>query len=106
MEHEMIGTCNSCSYSKGFKFGGGRLKFQNVCLGPAINLKTGKIETVNYKMYDPINYKIYTNEELQSAHPEYLSKYKFGNFTINPTGNFCPSCHKKTFDFSIKVTVE
>ncbi len=106
MEHEMIGTCNSCSYSKGFKFGGGRLKFQNVCLGPAINLKSGKIETVNYKMYDPINYKLYTNVELQSAHPEYMSKYKFGNFTINPTGNFCPSCHVKTFDFSIKVTVE
>lgn len=106
MIHEMIGTCNNCSYSKGFKFGGGRLKFQNVCLGPAINSKTGKFETINYKMYDPMKYKLYNNEELQSQHPEYLSKYKVGNFTINPTGNYCPSCHKKTFDFSVKVTVE
>lgn len=106
MEHEMIGTCNSCSYSKGFKFGGGRLKFQNVCLGPAINTKTGKIETINYKMYDPIVYKLYTDAELQSEHPEYLDKYRYGNFSINPIGNYCPSCHNKTFDFTVKVTVE
>jgi hypothetical protein len=106
MEHEMIGTCNTCSYSKRFKFGGGRLKFQNVCLGPAINTKTGKIETINYKMFDPMVYKIYSDAELQSEHPEYLDKFKYGNFTIYPTGNFCPSCHKKTFDFSIKITVE
>lgn len=106
MEHEMIGTCNTCSYSKRFKFGGGRLKFQNVCLGPAINTKTGKIETINYKMYDPIVYKLYTDAELQSAHPEYMDKYRYGNFSLNPTNNYCPSCHKMTFDFSVKVTVE
>lgn len=106
MEHEMIGTCNSCSYSKRFKFGGGRLKFQNACLGPAINTKTGKMETINYKLFDPLLHKVYTDPELQSEQPEYLNKYKFGNFTINSTGNLCPSCNKKTFDFSIKVTVE
>lgn len=102
----MIGTCNSCSYSKRFKFGGGRLKFQNVCLGPAINTKTGKIETINYKMYDPIVYKLYTDAELQSEHPEYMDKYRYGTFSLNPTNNYCPSCHKMTFDFSVKVTVE
>lgn len=106
MEHEMIGTCNSCSYSKRFKFGGGRLKFQNVCLGPAINTKTGALETINYKVFDPTKYKLYTNTELQSAQPEYLDKYKYGNFTLNPTANYCPSCHNMTFDFSVKVTVE
>lgn len=102
----MIGTCNTCSYSKRFKFGGGRLKFQNVCLGPAINTKTGKIETINYKMYDPIVYKLYTDAELQSEHPEYMDKYRYGTFSLNPTNNYCPSCHKMTFDFSVKVTVE
>lgn len=102
----MIGTCDVCSYAKEFTFGGGRLKFQNACLGPAINIKTGKLETINYKMYDPMKYKPYTNVELQSAHPEYLNKYNYGSIAINPTGNYCPSCHNKTFDFSIKVTVE
>lgn len=102
----MIGTCNTCSFSKRFKFGGGRLKFQNVCLGPAINLKSGKMETINYKMYDPVQYKIYSNPELQSEQPEYLNKFKYGNYYINPMGNYCPGCHNKTFDFSIKVTVE
>ena len=106
MEHEMIGTCNTCSYSKRFKFGGGRLKFQNVCLGPAINTKTGKMETINYKMFDPMVYKPFTDTELQSEHPEYLDKFTYGSFIIYPTGKFCPSCHKKTFDFSIKVSVE
>lgn len=106
MEHEMIGTCNSCSFSKRFKFGAGRLKFQNVCLGPAINTKTGALETINYKVFDPTKYKLYTNSELQSEHPEYLDKYRFGIFYLNPTNNYCPSCHKMTFDFSVKVTVE
>lgn len=106
MEFEMIGTCDVCSFSKGFKFGGGRLKFQNVCLGPAINTKTGNLETINYKMFDPMKYKPYTNSDLQSVHPEYLDKYKYGNFILHPTGNFCPSCHNKSFDFSVKVTVE
>jgi hypothetical protein len=57
-------------------------------------------------MFDPMVYKPFTDTELQSEHPEYLDKFKYGSFTIHPTGNFCPSCHKKTFDFSVKVTVE
>jgi len=57
-------------------------------------------------MYDPIVYKLYTDAELQSEHPEYMDKYRYGTFSLNPTNNYCPSCHKMTFDFSVKVTVE
>ncbi|MDD2986651.1 hypothetical protein [Flavobacterium sp.] len=64
------------------------------------------METINYKMYDPIVYKLYTDYELQSEHPEYIDKFKYGKITIHPTRNYCPSCHNKMFDFSIKVTVE
>ena len=58
--------CKICDFKKTFNYGGNKLNFQVNCPVPAINIKTGQFENINYiNEKNNFTYKFYSNKELK-----------------------------------------
>ena len=60
-------TCRTCQYQNQFSFGGSRFNFQNKKPVPALSLKTGKFEIVNFHTYKSnLDYIFYSDGLLKT----------------------------------------
>jgi len=50
MGNIIASKCRICNFENTFKYGGNRFDYQTNCPVPAINIKTGEFENVNYKI--------------------------------------------------------
>jgi hypothetical protein len=92
-------TCSICKYKNQFSFGGGRFG-HGANLLPALNLKTGQFEHINYVTHKhDANYVFYSDSLLKCFTQEQTTLQSH-NFKINRSNNYCPSCKDFTLDFT------
>lgn len=93
-------TCRACQYQNKFNFGGAKTDFQRNKPVPALNLKTGEFENINFftHKYDP-DYLFYSDGLLKNSSESqtFLSDF---DFVINKKSNYCPNCKGFTLDFN------
>lgn len=93
--------CKDCDFKTKFNYGGNKLNFQVNCPVPAINIKTGQFENVNYKSEkNNSNYKFYSNKELKGDNKNCNTLDNF-DLKLNTKNNYCPKCKKYSLDFNI-----
>jgi|TARA_R100001530_G_scaffold35145_1_gene27447 hypothetical protein len=97
----VLAKCKICDFKTEFNYGGNKLDFQVNCPVPAINVKTGQLENINYKIEkNNSKYKFYSNKELKGNNE---NNYTLDNFDLklNTKNNYCPNCKKYSFDFQV-----
>ncbi|MFD2891704.1 hypothetical protein ACFS5J_06735 [Flavobacterium chuncheonense] len=95
--------CRICDYKTDIWFGGGRFNYQTNNPVPAINVHTGKLESVNYITDDKNpNYLFYTDNDLKGDNGKNNVFQNFDLF-LNQSNNYCPNCKAFTFDFHMHI---
>lgn len=97
----LISQCKTCNFKKEVVYGGGRFNYQTNNPVPAINLRTEKLESVNYitEEENP-NYLFYTDKILKGDNGE-NNTYQNFELILNQSNNYCPNCKAYTLDFHI-----
>lgn len=91
--------CKKCQYKNQFNFGGSKANFQINKPVPALNLKTGDFENVNYFTHKAhLDYLFYSDGLLKDFSESDLTFNDF-DFKINQKSNYCPNCKNFSLDF-------
>jgi hypothetical protein len=91
-------TCSICKYENKFNFGGARYS-HGVKPVPALNIKTGAFENINYHTHKDNATYIFYSHTLLKSHAVDLDTIQNADFMINKFNNYCPSCKEFTLDF-------
>ena len=95
--------CRNCNFKTKFGFGGNRCNHRIHRPVPAINIETGKLESVNYHEHsDNEIYTFYSDAKLKGnnfTNPTINN----GELKLNMANNFCPEC--RTFNLMFWSTV-
>ena len=96
----LVAVCKKCGFEKEIFFGGGMLDFDNVCIIPAVNKKTGKFIIKNY-----LNKSTYSDNIIFYNQPEMYSgvidegAHQWCDVYLKRKDNYCPECKGFTLDF-------
>ncbi|WP_396178508.1 hypothetical protein [Flavobacterium sp.] len=102
MGNIIASQCKHCNYENSFKYGGSRMGHLTNRPIPAINMESGKFESVNYIEHEKNpKYVFYTSAKLKGDNENNDTINNF-SLQLNTVNNFCPKCN--SFSLSFRVT--
>ncbi len=91
--------CGTCRFKSQFNFGGSRADFHKNKPVPAINLKTGEFENVNFFIHKANPGYLFYSDGLLKSTSENQTTFDDFDFQINTKSNYCPNCKNFSLDF-------